>query len=92
MKILNEKRTYYSKNGEISSSVRVKQLVEDENGISKILIDGKQQRVINLTINKEDGIYNKDVIEWIFNQKDLSTSIKQVIKEYIKINGTGSRE
>ena len=92
MKILNEKRTYYSKNGEISSSVRVKQLVEDENGLSKILIDGKQQRVINLTINKEDGIYNKDVIEWIFNQKDLSTSIKQVIKEYIKINGTGSRE
>ena len=83
MKVLKDKKETYKEKGKIEKTIRVTELIQDENGELNIVTDGKPRRVFNFTLNANDR-HDYDLLNWIFDQKDLSTSIKKAIKFYIK--------
>lgn len=83
MKVLRSKKDPYKKRGELEKSIRVTELLKDEDGELTIAVDGKPRRVFNFTLNSNDK-YDEELFNWIFEQEDLSTSVKKAIKFYIK--------
>ena len=83
MKVLRSKKETYKKRGKIEKSERITELIQDEDGELNIVIDGKPKRVFNFTINS-DNRYDEKLLNWIFEQEDLSTSVKKAIKFYIE--------
>ena len=83
MKVLRSKKETYKKRGKIEKSERITELIQDEDGELNIVIDGKPRRVFNFTLNSNDR-YDEELLTWIFDQEDLSTSIKTAIQFYIK--------
>lgn len=71
---------------EIGGKVNKKELIEN-NGEYYITLNGKKIRVASLTLNKND-YQNEELIRWIFNQKDLSNSLKFAIQCIIDLYGT----
>ena len=83
MKVLRSKKETYKKRGKIEKSERITELIQDEDRELNIVIDGKPRRVFNFTLNSNDR-YDEELLTWIFEQEDLSTSVKKAIKFYIK--------
>ena len=83
MKVLRSKKETYKQRGKLEKSIRVTELLRDEDGELNIVIDGKPKRIFNFTINSNDR-YDEELLTWIFEQEDLSTSVKKAIKFYIK--------
>ena len=71
------------KRGKIEKSERITELLQDEDGELTIAMNGKPRRVFNFTLNSNDR-YDEELLTWIFEQEDLSTSVKEAIKFYIK--------
>lgn len=44
--------------------------------------------VKTLKIKEDEKLVNKEMIEWTINQNNFSMSIRKLIIEYIKLNGT----
>ena len=83
MKVLRSKKETYKKRGKIEKSERITELIQDEDRELNIVIDGKPRRVFNFTLNSNDR-YDEKLLNWIFEQEDLSTSVKKAIKFYIE--------
>lgn len=71
---------------EVGGKVNRKELIKDD-GQFYIAHNGKKMRVASLTLNKSD-YKNEDLIKWIYNQTDLSNSLKFAIQTIIEIYGT----
>lgn len=82
MKVLRSKKETYKKRGELEKSIRVTELLRDEDGELTIAVDGKPRRIFNFTLNSNDK-YDEELFTWIFEQEDLSTSVKKAIKFYL---------
>ena len=83
MEVLRSKKETYKKRGELEKSIRVTELLRDKDGELTIAVDGKPRRVFNFTLNSNDK-YDEELFNWIFEQEDLSTSVKRAVKFYIK--------
>ena len=83
MKVLRSKKNPYKERGKIEKTIRITELIQDEDGELNIVINGKPRRVFNFTLNSNDR-YDEELLTWIFEQEDLSTSVKKAIKFYIK--------
>lgn len=83
MEVLRSKKGIYRQKGKIEKTIRTTELLRDKDGELSIAVDGKRRRVFNFTLNSNDK-YDEELFNWIFEQQDLSTSIKKAIKFYIK--------
>ena len=85
MEVLKNKKEIYRQRGKLEKTQRITELLQHEDGELTIAIDGKPRRVFNFTLNSSDK-YDEELLNWIFDQNDLSTSIKKAIKFFIENN------
>ena len=85
MEVLKSKEEIYRQKGKIEKTTRTTELLRDKDGELSIAVNCKRRRVFNFTLNSNDK-YDEELFTWIFEQEDLSTSVKKAIKFFIEHN------